>query len=48
MAIERNNDLPEGAALSVELETDAPMPDIEVEIDDEGGATASHAHPSSR
>ena len=39
MAIERNNDLPEGAALSVELETDAQMPDIEVEIDDEGGAT---------
>ena len=39
MAIERNNDLPEGAALSVELETDAPMPDIEVEIDEEGGAT---------
>ena len=38
MAIERNNDLPAGE-LSVELETDAPMPDIEIEIDDEGGAT---------
>ena len=37
MAIERNNDLPAGE-LSVELETDAPMPDIEVEIDEEGGA----------
>jgi hypothetical protein len=40
MAIERNNDMPAGEAL-IEFDKEAAAPDIEIEIDDEGGATVN-------
>ena len=40
MAIERNNDLTAGAAL-IQFDKETPAPDIEVEIDDDGGATVN-------
>ena len=40
MAIERNNDLPAGDAL-IEFDKMAEMPDVEIEIEEDGGATVS-------